>query len=313
MSGHRPLPGFALLRCFESAAKYESFSAAAEDLGISQGVVSRHVRDLEVYVGLSLFRREGRGVKLTHAGEALAREMSHDLERLRRTFAQAIAAGEKRRSLRIAAPPTFSSRWLVPRLKLFRALHPDIEFMLESCSEPFNLADSRVDVAIHFGGWEWPEARLSPLCLENLVVVAAPELAAMVRGDSLRNLCRLPLLHLSSRPQLWDIFFSSIDQQPQTRHQGSYFDQFSLVIAAALAGMGAAIIPTYLIEDELSESRLKCLATLPGDKSRMYFVVTRMQPHDKLTHFFTGWLHQQVSNTPTSEQRLEVNRGVHLI
>ena len=294
------LPSLALLRCFEAAAKYQSFTAAAQELGMSQGAVSRHIKDLESYVGAALFRREGRGVRLTAAGESLSQQLFVDLDRLRQTFSQAIATGERRQLFRIAAPPTFSSRWLVPRLKAFREKHPDIEFMLQSRSDPFDLSEERVDLAIHFGAWDWPGAQLTPLCPENLVVVASPDLVKDGNGNNPAAIRELPLLHQSGRVDLWSRYFQSVGFPTDGLRSGSYFDQFSLVISAAVAGMGAAILPTYLIETELRDGSLRQLASLPEDTSRSYIIATPMTAQDALTHDFIVWVKGQVSRRVTA-------------
>jgi LysR family glycine cleavage system transcriptional activator len=120
------LPSLSVLRCFEAAARHESLTAAAEELGLTQGAVSRQVKELETRIGTPLFRREGRGVRLTEAGRALAGPLGNDLERLRRTVHRGIAAGGRTRLLTLAAPPTFAARWLVPRLQDFRSRHRSI-------------------------------------------------------------------------------------------------------------------------------------------------------------------------------------------
>lgn len=293
MTQHDRLPSFSLLRCFEAAAKRESFTAAAEELGLTQSAVSRQVKDLEEHIGTPLFRREGRGVRLTDAGHALFNSLSGDLERLRRTVHRAIAAGAGAQVLAIAAPPTFAARWLAPRLSLFRDLHEGLELVVSSRAEPFDLHDERVDVAVHFGGWDWPGAQLTPLCPEDLIAVAAPELLARHPVSDPVDILDMPLLHLSARPNQWGEFASSHTDMVMPRN-GSHFDQFSLVIGAAIAGMGAAILPTYLIEDELSGGHLCRLADITSETSKSYFVATPMGQDTPLVAAFTAWLRKQV-------------------
>jgi len=297
MKDHRTIPSLALLRCFEVAAKYQSFSAAAEELGLSQGAVSRHVKDLEAYVGAALFQREGRGVRLTSAGEALASEVSTDLERLRDTFSNAIASGARREVIRLSAPPTFSSRWLLPRLPNFQRDHPDIQFMVSSRQGPYDLTEARHHIAIHFGAWDWPNARLSPLCPESLIVVAAPSLLETLPAkDKLNEVLRdVPRVHLSSRPYLWEKVMQLHGVKAEAVRSGSYFDQFGLVISAVVAGMGAAILPAYLIERELSAGSLVKLSELPADDSRRYFIATPLTDQWPIITEFARWLQSQVS------------------
>jgi LysR family glycine cleavage system transcriptional activator len=294
MAQSERLPTLAVLRCFEASAKQESFTAAAEELGLTQSAVSRQVKELEDQIGAPLFRREGRGVRLTGAGRALADVICDDLERLRRTMRHAVAAGTGPQVLAIAAPPTFAARWLVPRLPEFRDMHNGLEMVVYSRSEPFDLHKEQIDVAVHFGGWDWPGAQLSPLCPETLVAVASPDLVARYDVSESVDLLNMPLLHLSSRGHLWEEFALSLNENGSTFRRGSTFDQFSLVISAALAGMGAAILPTYLIERELNDGQLIRLADVTSDTAKSYFVATPMGQNLPLSASFTSWLRKQV-------------------
>lgn len=287
------LPSLAVLRCFEAAAKYQSYTAAAEVLGLTQSAVSRQVKELEEHIGASLFYREGRGVRLTVAGEALADELAVDLNRLRRTIHHAITAGSGPKVLAIAAPPTFATRWLVPRLPSFQALNPDLQLAIYSRAEPFDLTANKVDIAVHFGGWDWPGTQLTPLCPENLIVVAAPTLLAKRPAATPAEILQMPLLHLSARPHLWPQF-DPTQVHAEISRQGCSFDQFSLVIEAAVAGMGVAILPTYLIEPELAHGRLVKLATVNSDTSQSYFVATPMGPTTPVATAFVTWMRNQV-------------------
>lgn len=288
------LPSLSVLRCFSAAARHESFSEAAEELGLTQGAVSRQVRELESQMGTPLFRREGRGVRLTEAGRALAGPLLGDLERLQRTVRHAMAAGPNAKLLTIAAPPTFASRWLMPRLPGFQALHSDLEFVVYSRAEPFDLNEEQVDLAVHFGGWDWPGAQLTPLCPEDLLAVAAPDLLARYPQAGPQDILAMPLLHLMSRPYLWERFSRAVAPDLPPPRRGSQFDQFGLIIAAAIAGMGAAILPSYLIETELSDGRLVCLANVAPDTDRNYFVARPTGRSLPMASVFTAWLRKQV-------------------
>lgn len=295
MSSTRSIPSLSLLRCFEAAARYESFSAAADELNLSQGAISRHVKDLEAFVGTALFRREGRGVRLTEAGTSLARDVSADLDRLRSTFDHAIAAGGDRKVIRMSAPSTFSCRWLLPRLPAFKELHSEIEFIVSSRAGPYDLTEARDDLAIHFGGLDWPHSQLTTLCFESLVVVAAPTLLKPSTKSPVEHLKPLPRLHMQSRPDLWNDVSQAYNLTDEPVGSGSYFDQFSLVIAAAKAAMGAAILPTYLIESELKDGSLVKLLDVPVKDMRGYVIVTPLTPRAPLITEFINWLKTQVS------------------
>lgn len=289
-----PLPSLTALRAFEAAARHESYTRAAEELGVTQGAVSRQVRDLEEALGLTLFRREGRAVRLSPAGQALAGEVAGDLERLTGTIARAIAAGQQATLLSLAVLPTFAARWLVPRLPDFRALHPGIEISLTSRSDPFDLRRDRCDIAIHFGRPEWPGAQLRPLCPEDLVAVAAPALIDRYAIAAPADLLRAPLLHLTSRPHLWERFRDTHGDGAGAL-PGMRMDQFAMIISASCAGLGAALLPTYLIEDELASGRLVRLADGPVAEGEAYWLATPMGAANPAAALFANWIARQVS------------------
>ncbi|WP_223476603.1 LysR substrate-binding domain-containing protein [Oricola indica] len=289
------LPSLALLRCFEAAAKHQSFTEAAEELGLTQGAVSRHVKELEEQIGAALFLRQGRGVGLTDAGRNLYRELTLDLGRLRQTIGNAVAAGSRKEVLSVAVLPTFGARWLIPRLTHFRSEKPDVELVVHSRTEPFNMMENSVDLAIHFGVEDWPGARLSQLCRERLAVVAAPELIDEFDLREPANLLHAPRLHLSSRPLLWDAVRQTMTVVDGSIRTGSYFDQFSLIISAAVVGLGAAILPTYLIERELQQGSLTEIISVPDTQERSYFIAIPAGEIKPLTVQFANWLRKQVS------------------
>ncbi len=284
-----------MLRCFEAAAKHQSFTAAAEELGLTQSGVSRQVKELEDQIGAALFRREGRGIRLTRAGRSFADAIFSDLARLRRTVSQAVAAGESQEVLSIAVLPTFAERWLVPRLGDFKAKRANLDLMVYSRSDPFDLADQGIEIAIHFGTNDWPGAKLTPLCPEDLVVVASPALIEANAVKDATDIFNMPLLHLTSRPHLWRVFQKTLPEVTAYAQQGSYFDQFSLIISAAVSGLGAAILPTYLIEPELASGTLIQLASVIDGSGHNYYVATPPGRRSAAAVEFTTWIQRQVS------------------
>ncbi|MEM8539116.1 MAG: LysR substrate-binding domain-containing protein, partial [Pseudomonadota bacterium] len=283
------LPSFAILRSFEAAAKHQSFSAAAEELHISQGAVSRQVRELEHLIGSQLFRKEGRGVVLTPAGEALARDVHSNLERMRDVILRARGAGNAGQALTIAVLPTFSSRWLARRLPHFRARHPDAQLFLKSRSEPFDLISEGIDVAIHFGRADWIGGTHTSLCPESLVAVCAPQMLEDAGIKTAKDAARLPLLHLMTRRNAWPAFFEHLGLDINLASRGDFFDQFSTIIGSSIAGLGAAIVPTYLVEAELAQGTLVAFGR-PEPGPDMYYAVTPNTVANPLAKAFCDWI-----------------------
>lgn len=286
------LPTLAVLRSFEAAAKHQSFTSAAKELHVSQAVISRQVRDLEKTLGLQLFRKQGRGVILTIAGTALAQDLHHGLERLRDIILKAQGSRPAGQALSIAVLPTFSSRWLAPRLPRFRAACPEANLVIRSRSEPFDLVREGFDVAIHFGTQEWIGGKHTTLCPEAPVAVASPEMIEEFEIRSAEDATRLPLLHLISRRNAWPAYFEFLGLDPSPANRGDFFDQFSAIIAAAIANFGAAIVPSYLVEAELAQGTLVPFGR-PDPGAGMYYAVTPIGVENDLAHEFCNWIRRE--------------------
>ncbi|QLC26860.1 LysR family transcriptional regulator [Parasphingopyxis algicola] len=286
----RFLPSFNILRSFESAARYGSFTMAAEELNLTQSAISRQIKELESNLGVDLFRRVGRRVELTEAGATFADELSVDLERIRQTVFRAITAGEKSKSLRIATLPTFASRWLIPRLPDFEALHPDIHVNLLTCLEPFDFRRENYDAALHFGLANWPETDMQKLFAESMLPVASPAFRKRFNIDDAQSLLAAPLVHLETRPAAWNEWFELAGIRGLGAINGKQFGQFSMIISAATNSIGAALLPSYLIEEELQDGRLVSLSGIHLRTQNAYFIVKPEGSISPQLLAFSNWL-----------------------
>ncbi|RWI87871.1 MAG: LysR family transcriptional regulator [Mesorhizobium sp.] len=287
--GHHNLPSYALLRSFECAARHESFTQAAEELHLTQSAVSRQVKELEDMMGATLFRRVGRRVALTEAGRRFAADLAIDLKNLRQSVVRAIAVGEQS-TLRIGILPTFASRWLIPRLATFLGDHPDIEIRLETRTLPFDITRERFDIAIHFGKADWPDARMTKLFDEEMLPVASPKFRDRHMATEPARLAEAPLLHLITRESAWIDWFAMNKISDRRLLTGRHFDQFSMIISAAAASLGAALLPKYLIETELDSGILIPLSDMPLKTHNSYFVVSAAGDVNPQVNAFTRWL-----------------------
>ncbi|MBL4808297.1 MAG: LysR family transcriptional regulator [Rhodobacteraceae bacterium] len=300
MNRHIAIPSLSALRSFEAAARHQSFTLAAAELNVTQGAISRQVKDLEYVIGTPLFRRVGRNVRLTNAGFSLATDLTSDLNGLTDTIARAISAGRDDTIIRLAVLPTFGNRWLVPRLGEFQAEHPKIKLSIATRDRPFDLMKERFDLAIHFGQDNWPDARLTRLCNETLVAVATPEFRDRHDVQTVPDLINAPLLNLETRPTAWDDWFASHGLVGTRTVSKIQFDQFSMVITSAIQSLGAALLPTYLIEKEIKEGSLIQLwdASLKTDNN--YYIVSSLGDQNASIKIFTDWLIKAVHGNDTS-------------
>jgi LysR family glycine cleavage system transcriptional activator len=250
----RFLPSTTLLTAFESASRLASFTAAARELDLTQSAVSRQIRLLEDQLGVALFVREHQTVRLTIAGESYARDIRDALRRIG-AASMNLRANPQGGTLNLAVLPTFGARWLTPRLPGFLAAHAGVAVNILSRPTRFDFRDDTMDAAIDCNADEWIGTKRMPLLEETTLPVASPAFAAQCLGWSAEAIRRMPLLHLTSRPDAWERWFR-VHDVPAEGVTGMLFDQFSTMAQAASVGLGIALMPIVLIERELSAGAL---------------------------------------------------------
>ncbi len=270
MIPRRFLPPTSLLCAFEAAARHQSFTAAAAELNLTQSAVSRQIRALEDMLGADLFVRERQTVKLTLAGEAFAVEIRAALKRIA-TATLGFRANPTGGALNLAILPTFGTRWLAPRLPDFLARHPGITINLTTRLAPFDFLSESVDAAIHFGAPQWLGAELEFLMTETVVPACAPSLRDTHDFRVPEDLLRAPLLHLASRPDAWERWFRATNTPVPDVH-GMVVDQFAVAAQAAMSGLGLALLPRFLIENELARGDLVEAISAPVESVERYYL-----------------------------------------
>jgi LysR family glycine cleavage system transcriptional activator len=269
-TARRFLPSMSLLRAFEAAARHQSFTAAAAELSLTQGAISRQIRVLEELLGSDLFLRERQTVRLTPAGENYAREIREALRRIS-SATLSFRANPKGGTLNLAILPTFGTRWLAPRLPGFLRENPGITINLTTRFAPFDFNLEQVDAAIHFGSPDWPGAELAFLMSETVVPACNQSLLEEYRFEKPSDLLRAPLLHLVSRPDAWEHWFMIHDALAEPLH-GMLFDQFATAAQAAISGLGLALLPEFLIQDEVARGDLVRALNLPMRSTEQYYL-----------------------------------------
>lgn len=259
-----------VLCAFEASARLQSFTAAATELNLTQSAVSRQIRTLEETLGSQLFVRERQKVKLTLAGEAYAHEIRGALRRIS-TATLGFRANPQGGTLNLAILPTFGTRWLAPRLPGFIAANPGITINLTTRLVPFDFQAESVDAAIHFGLPEWPGAQLDLLMSETVVPACSSALLARHRFRKPADLVKAPLLHLVSRPDAWEHWFAAMGVAVEEVH-GMLVDQFAMAAQAAISGLGVALLPRFLIGDELRRGDLVEAMHAPVESAERYYL-----------------------------------------
>ncbi|HRK41882.1 MAG TPA: LysR family transcriptional regulator [Gemmobacter sp.] len=275
----RFLPSLPLLSAFEAAARTGSVTRAAEELSLTQSAVSRQIRALEEQVGVALFHREKQTIRLTAGGAAYAREVREALAKIS-AASLTLRANPMGGTLTLAAPPALAARWLLPRLPLFLAAWPAVQINLVTRAEAFDFKGSGIDAALYFGKADWPGAGALRLMGETVLPVSAPFLSAQYTFASAPDLRRAPLLHLTSRPDAWEVWLRHHSADAEQVY-GQLFDQFDSLAAAAMAGLGIALLPEFLFQDELTRGLLVPALPLPLRSQGAYHLCW---PEDRADH-----------------------------
>lgn len=269
----RRLPPLNALRGFEAAARHLSFTRAAQELHLTQGAVSRQVKELEAYLGHPLFHRLTRRIELTPEGEQFFKAIETALAGIEH------AAGHARHrtpmtTLTISALPTLASTWLMPRLHRFTSRSPDVDVRVLTSIEPANLLATDADVAIRVGKLpgrhynrrqprieltmveSWDGVSADELFPDRLVPVCAPGLLAD-EPWSVEEIAHAPLIHTTTRRHAWPDWLRWHGTRPRRAPDPHLqFGHFFIALDAARAGRGIALVPDILLTDDPQEKGL---------------------------------------------------------
>lgn len=268
----RLIPSTSMLMAFEAAARCGSFTTAAHELNLTQGAISRQVSALEAQLNVTLFRRVRKAIQLTEAGKIYAQEIGTALKDIRNASLNAMR-NQQGGILNLAILPTFGMRWLMPRFPDFLKRNPQITVNFTSKLSPFDFNSENLHAAIHFGLPDWPGTESTFLMKEEAIPVSAPALVTKSPPKTPSDIAALPLLNLETRPQAWSDWFEQ-NEVTAPVGKGMTFEQFALVTQAAIAGLGAAILPRFLIQSELERGELIPLLDLPIKSSEGYYLIT---------------------------------------
>jgi LysR family glycine cleavage system transcriptional activator len=251
----RRLPPLKTLPAFEIAAERLSFTAAAGELHLTHGAVSRQIKALESHLGVPLFRRRNRRIELTEAGVEFLPGVRQALHLLETSTAE-VATSPREGALVVSCVATFMMRWLIPRLYAFNALHRKIEVRLSASHAPVDFVRDGIDVAIRVDRPPWPRHVVaSPFLADRIGPVCAP--ALLKDGKSLRmsDLRRYRLLKAETRAQSWSNWArargTTIDLGNSQSFEHHYF-----MLEAAAGGLGIGIASHPLVEQDLRSGRL---------------------------------------------------------
>jgi LysR family glycine cleavage system transcriptional activator len=312
----RPLPPLHSLPGFEAAARLGSFTLAAEELHLTQGAISRQIRDLERYLGAPVFRRLTRRIELTEQGREFFQVVEaslRDIENAARELGPETAS----KRLVVSVLPTIANVWLLPRLHLFSELYPDVELRVVLSIEPVDFQRGEADIAIRVGrlpgrhydrrmprislnmvtNWDGIEA--DELFPDILVPVCAPDLLASgpaLEGPS--DLLRHQLIHTASRKYAWPDWLAALHvKAPRQRRASPAFGHFFMAMDAARQGNGVAIVPEILLIGSKGGSLVSPLPQRVPSAGEYYLLIPEARLDDQTVRDFRSWLLSEVART----------------
>jgi LysR family glycine cleavage system transcriptional activator len=292
--GVRHLPPLNALRAFECAARHASFSLAGAELHVSHAAISRHVRDLEAWLGATLFKRTGRGVELTEDGQQLARELTRSLDIMSAAVTR-FAPRRSKRQLVISAEVSFAALWLVPRLGSFTTAHPDVDLVLDPTNRIVDFGKDAVDIGLRYGDGEWDDVIAAKLVDSDLAPVCSPALFKKSKITSPRDLSRVTLLQEDPK-QHWIDWLTAAGVSDDVQASGPTL-KGHLAIAAAEAGQGFALADGIQAADALLAKRLVCPFDIAVRHHAYYLVRGTGKKQTKAASAFHAWLTAEIKQS----------------
>ncbi|KZE25970.1 transcriptional regulator GcvA [Crenobacter luteus] len=283
-------PPLNALRIFEAAARLESFSAAASELFVTHGAVSKQIKQLEDWLGVKLFERAGGRVRLTDTGWRYLVQVQDGLDLIANATSQLLQP-ERQRRLTINSTPTLAMFWLLPQLASFRADCPEIDLRIMTSDRDIGRLDAPFDVAIRRGPGDWPGYIAKPFLDEWERPLCAP---ALLERHPLRqpaDLAQHTLLYADTRPTAWQRWLT-LAGVPELKPAATiHFDHFYLALRAAMDGLGVVLGPLPMAQSEIDAGRLVAPLAAPAVPVRDYcWIVPRAAADDAAIHAFCNWL-----------------------
>lgn len=296
------VPPLLWVRVFEAAARHENFVAAAKELFVSPGAVSRAVKQLEAFMGVPLFVRGVSGVELTDAARTYASAVTPAIQQIALASAE-VYADARHKTLRVSAMPALAQRWLVPKLGEFNELHPQITVRIAAESAVLDPSQSAFDVALRNDDKPPGDCVRVDLFAEEMFPVISPALASRVALQAPEDLFRCAALYDTYWESDWDVWLSAVGLQAPRRWRGLYFTLYAMAVDAAVAGQGVLIGHSALIQDELRHGKLIApFDTRVSCPKRYYALAHSGRASSPAVRAFLDWLAVKAASASIASQ-----------
>jgi len=291
------------LRAFDAAARRLNVSAAARDLNVTHAAVSRQVRQLEEWLGVRLFERLPRGLRLTPQGALLAEATQVAFEGLSDAL-QDLRCGAARRTFRISTLSSLAAQWLTPRLGGLTRAYPDVDFEISTTGRVVDLEREPYDLGIRFGRGVYPNLHVVPLFQPHEIAVCAPSL--LESGIPLAapdDLAHYTLLHDDSHAA-WGWWLERVGAKGVNPRSGIVLGERNVMLQAAREGQGIALASAEFVRTDLDSGRLVHLFDIAiADEFAVYAVCLPRRLEDPVVHGVLEWLQQAARNPAAADMR----------
>lgn len=288
----RNLPSTRALQIFSAIARHQSLSQAADELCLTHSALSQQMQKLEQQLGVKLLRRTTRGVSLTEVGQRFRMNVDNDLLQMQTHMMELMSLREGEISLVVGAVPVLADRWLLPRLARFLRQQSRLSVTIREFPNKLFVGDPQFDVALHYSDAVWPGTQSQPFFAESCVAVCSAS-APFAKFAAAGDFRKVPLLHLSNRPEAWQGWFADAELalSPDNALAGHRFDLFSTLLEAVRAGLGAALVPTFVADRELRSGELARAHRHVQKYTRTYAVfLPDHRAADERVTAFVNWL-----------------------
>jgi len=284
------IPSIGGLTSFVAAAQHGSFTRAGNELHLTQGAVSRQIQELENRLGIRLFERVRQRVILTDAGKLYLQHVKKALDDLT-AATQNVVSFSNRTTLNLVALPTFAERWLIPRLPAFQNRNPRITIRITTRQTQVDFASEAFDAAVYNDPTNWPGTISHHLMDAYMAAVCSPKLNARRAIKSAADVVKFPLLHKMGKPDRWAEWAAATGIAQDGPLPGHAYQNFNMLAQAAASGLGIAILPLYLIDEELADRRLEVVASqFVNPKAAYHLVVPETRSSSLAVQTFAAWL-----------------------
>jgi LysR family transcriptional regulator, glycine cleavage system transcriptional activator len=301
----RHIPGTGSLRAVEAAGRHLSFTRAASELNLTPAAISHQIKEFEEQVGIRLFERTSRTMRLTAAGEVVHTAISEALENMSRAMARVQRTRNASR-IKVTASASIAAKWLVPRLDEFMKKVPEADVRIDVSDRVRDFDHDEIDVAIRFGNGQYPGHRADRLFDNTIFPVCSPALLKS-KGPlkNPRDLLQHMLIHVEWSGQgitwpNWRMWMLAAGVNDFNPGPGLHFDHSGLALQAAIDGQGVALGDSSLVADDLAAGRLvqPFALTIKGPPQFAYYVLSPLGTADEpMVRVFREWILEEARRT----------------